>query len=138
MDAAEPQNKTRGAGERTDNVISDAGSNVNVVGVRMLGKQQFGVGVGFLKVFQTVVMLFQEHAVRIGLHPGGESHGVESLGVAFVLLQAHGSQRTRLRGCRLESFNAIRIRSASYAPEETLVIQEIIAGEHALQVKLLE
>ncbi len=83
-------------------------------------------------------MFFQEHAIGIRLHAGRESHRVESLRVALVLLQALCSQHARLRGRILKPLDAAGIGSAGDASEKALVIQEIIAGEHPLAVKLLE
>src|ERR1700730_3950866 len=138
MDAAEPQNKSRRTGQRADHVIGNTRGNVDVIGVGMLSKKQFGVAVGFFQMFQTVVMLFQKHAVGVRLHAGRESHCIEPFGVALVQFQALSSERARLGGRVLEPLDAVGIWSAGDAPKETLVIQEIITGEHSLAVELLE
>ena len=104
----------------------------------MVAKKQLRVRIGFLHVFQSIVVLLQEHAVRVGLHPGRQSHGVQPLRVALVLLQAHGSQRTCFCGRVFKRFNPIWVRSAGDATEKTLVVQKVIAGQHALQVELFE
>src|SRR5208283_4128112 len=138
VDAAEPENKSRGTRKRADDVISDAGSNVHVIGVGMVGQENFSAGIGFLQVLQRVVMFFQQHAVGVGLHASRKGESVETFRVVLVLLQTLSGQGSGLGCCVLKTLHPFGIRNSRDAAEKALVIQEVIAGEDLLVVKLFK
>src|ERR1700730_785624 len=132
MNASEPKEKSRGARKRADDVIGAAKGHKGVVSVRAIGKQIGGIGVCFFEELQGVEMFFEEHAVGIGFHAGDQRHNVEALGIAGVLLDAPLRQGPRPHNLNIEILHALGIRLTRDATEEALVVEEIVAGEDAL------
>jgi len=64
VNAAEPKHEARRTGERADDVVGAAESDIGVEGVRALLEEKFGVDVRFFQVLQRVVMFFSGACCR--------------------------------------------------------------------------
>jgi len=138
MNAAEPEHKACGTGQRADDVIGAAQGDIGVVGIGTLLEEHFSVGIRFFQVLQRVVVFLQEHAAGVGLHAGGQREYIKTFRIARMLLEALKSQRAGLDDGGFKALHAAGIRSAYNASEEALVIEEIVAGEDVLKIELLE
>ena len=106
VNAAEPKHEARRPGERADDVIGAAGSDIGVEGVRALLEEQFGVDVRFFQVLQRVEMFFQEHAVGVGFHAGSEREDIETFRIARVFLETLKRECARLGNGGLKALDA--------------------------------
>ena len=138
MDAPEPQKESLRARQGADDVIGDAESDPGIRRVGPRGEQFLRRGVRLFYLVQAVEMFFFEDAQRIGLHPRGQSQREERIRISAIAFYA------RLRGVSSAAKRAVK---AAHPPgvglsinsaEKSLVVQEEVAGQDALAVKLLE
>ena len=138
MDTAKPEEETGRGRKRADHVIGDAGGNIGVVGIGMIVQEDLCIRIGFLEMLQGIVVFLEQHAVRIGLHPGTKHQSIEPLRIARLSLQAPRGKSAGAPDRILECLDASGVGRAGDAAEETLVIEKVIAREHALEKKLFE
>src|SRR5208337_765110 len=55
-----------------------------------------------------------------------------------MILEALKRKSAGICRCGIETTDAVRVRSAGNAAEEALVIEEVVAGENVLEIRLLE
>ena len=138
MNSAESQEEARAAGEASNNVIGRPQRDIRVIGVRLLRQQSLGLFIGFLEPLQRFDMLLLENHIGVRFHSRRQGQSEERFRVAFIFFEAPARERSSEPDGFLKTLHARGVGFPLNAVQESFFIQEKIAGENILAIKLLK